>query len=484
MGNLKLRFNIQGETNYVIVRWFKNSSPLTQATGLVDGVLVDQVVYPAPHSEESLLIDELDPVMHLVRWYRSIDGVNPDLELIKLSGDAGSRSEYSVTRFEYVVDRGYTNEVPVNTGTQVWSDPVSNTIELRDERLANGKYEVVEQGTGPLLESYYVDRTDDGGGFDWTVPDKVFQEGGVYFVYLHNRIDNVDGSGSGSGSGTGSSTGNIILIEDDEDFTGAMMGKTLVASYSDFMKTLTIPNLLLVADGYVDIITHSLKEATQQYLKVQFDAGDTVDMLGDEYNIIYLGQGEDMRLQFKNNICYMLKVPKGYERLGQRIYGDVVEKNTVLRIGTQFTQPNQPRLMQWIDMKGVPTVSEATWATLVLSDGVNEQINRGKFARNDVGDGTIRVPDDRDTALISLKYTDATVDSERMSQGAGSFQQNRFKSHTHRHKGAYDSGYDGGANNFLRGRTTNAFGNNDFLEATGGLKTRMDNIGLLPLLCI
>jgi hypothetical protein len=482
MGNLKLRFHIEGETDYVLVRWFKNSAPLTQATGLVNGTLVDQVVYPAPHSEESLLIDELDPVMYLVRWYRSVDGINPDVELINLSGDAGSRSEYSVSRFTYVVDRGYNNESPVSTGTQVWSDPVSNTIELRDERLANGKYYVKERGTGDIMDEEITDRTDAGGGFDWTVPEKVFNEGGVYFVYLLNRVDQV-GDGS-SGSGGGSGTSNIVLIEDDMDFTGAMLGKTLVASYTEFMKTLAMPNLLLIADGIIDIMTHDLIEEAQQYLAIQFDAGNTVNMLGDAYNVIYMGQGEHMRIQFKNNIAFILKAPEGYYTVGQPIYSYVQRKNTVLGIGTQYTQPNQPRLMQWIDMYGVPTVSEATWAALVSSEGVNEQINRGKFARDDAGAGTIRVPDFRDTATISLKYTDGTVDSERMSQGPGGYQQNRFKSHNHRHKGAYDSGYDGGGNNFLRIRSTNAFGSADAIEATGGLKTRIDSIGLLPLLCI
>lgn len=402
LGRIELVHSFLGETGYVILLWVKTESPLASVIGYVTGTGLGaqnatnqtRVVYPAAHSQQTLLIEDLDPVMFLVRAYRSADGVSLDTQINEIAVDAGSRSTYSTTTYEYVVDRGYTNLAPVVTGDEVWADPVDGSIELRDERLLDQDYAVFMRGLGQRRADEITDRTDAGGGFDLAVPLEVFNSGDTIFVTVQNRVDATGESGSGSGA----EVSDVFPITEDQDFDAATMnGKLLYVNYPGaVIGVLTFPNLSLIADSSFKVATHG---GAQTYLSLQLDAGDTVRFQGDDKNVIHLGKSEEISIMIRNNIMYVLSDGTNYKRLGQRIWGDKLELNSVYRDGTQYTQASQPRMMEFVDsLPGGQVISEAAWAAG----------DKSKFARDDVG-GTIRVPDSRTKFVRAVSAVDGSV---------------------------------------------------------------------------
>jgi hypothetical protein len=92
-------------------------------------------------------------------------------------------------RFEYVVDRGYNNTSPVNTGSQVWADPASNQRQIVDQSLAGAAKEDVElsmRGTG-------IRRLDEfnllsGGGIELADVNEVFNPDDSIFITYFQKV--------------------------------------------------------------------------------------------------------------------------------------------------------------------------------------------------------------------------------------------------------------------------------------------------------
>lgn len=486
MGSLTGSHNFTGETNYIIMVPKKSTAPLSDVICTIDGVAAQtRKVYAAPHSQRSFLIEGLDPVWYIIKFYRSVGGVALDEEILTLAGNALTGALYPITKYEYVVNRGYDNTAPVATGSEVWADPSEGDTGIRDERLLNKTYWIEERGTGSLRTDEITDRSDAGGGFDFSAAliadGKVMNDGATYIATVIERVDAAPTSGGGS-----SDYNDIVILTADIDFDPTLhASRVLISNWASDIGTLTMPNLSLLPDCKFKLQTHG---GTQSFAAIQFDAGDTIEFRKSDLNVLYLGSGEEIEIIIKDNVAYIGDYDGDYDKVGQRVWGDAdTELNAVIRNGTQYTQASQPRLMQWIDEYGIVTISEGTgatqWGYSTSLDGETIFPNKGKFARDDVG-GTIRVPDDRDRTMIALKNTDGTTDSLRQAQGAGGFQKNTFKAHSHRLRGSYGYGnYSGGGNTFWRSPNSAApYEDVDLMEDTGGDKTRMDNTGMLPLL--
>lgn len=504
-GRIEIKHIFPDETDFVIftIRKVSNLVTLVPAT-FFDGVttLTNQTkfVYPAPHPESVMVLTDIDPTMYLVTAYRSSDGVSLDEQLdIQLAVDASTGAQFAVDKFEYVVNRGFNNTSPIPTGSEVWNDPVSGQNQLRDERLLNKDYWVVERGTSLLLTSEYTDRSDEGGGFDFTADGKNFEDGGVYFVIVKNRVD-VLSTGPGSG---GSDYNDIVPMPGDLTFDQATMtSKTIVSTYAGSNKViiLSIPNLSILSDTKFRIQAHG---GTQRYIAVQLDVGDSVMVRGASLNVFYVAIGELVEVVVKNNVMHIISPMTGYEKLGQRIWGEIVDSVTLRRDGVQYQQDDVPRLMQFVSLL-TNTVTEAQWATSALDPKTGETIYpwKGFFAVDNLA-GTIRVPDDRGKTIRALK-TD-TGDSDRHTQGAGGYQHHRTSmksvkvgirngvggSSTGSISGTGFSGQDsysnwitenGSTESHIRFNTPGGPGVGDGFEGTDENSTV--NTGMIPLICI
>lgn len=339
-GALYVSHHFQGETGYVIMTWAKSTTPLTE---------IGRVVYAAPHVQEFYNIENLAPVWHIIRFWRSADGVSLDEEINILAGNARNGSVYQLTRYEYIVGRGL-REVDGDTDETIWEDPAQDDDTLIDTRLAGGKYFVEERMTGSMLDNEFTVNTT--GGFTWT-GGKVFNDGGVYFVYLMNRLDMSGGDDTGVDSDT-------IIITGDIDFSVAdHNGKTLLVQGSAQVVTIAIPNLTTIADSKFKVVSHL---GAQFNVVVQFDEGDHIIISQQEENEVILGVGEAVEIEFINNTPFITN-DFNYDTLGDTVlsWSNVAAPNRLKLSGQTIADVTTRPRLKWILENRVETISISAW---------------------------------------------------------------------------------------------------------------------------
>lgn len=425
-GFLNIGHGFAGESQFIVVDWVRSTAQGTPVPGAVtgtglgaqDGTIQTQVFYPAPHVNEALQITELPEVWFLIRFWRSTDGISKDALLLELAGNARTGAVYPITRYEYVVDRG-------NGEPDVWDDPVSGTIELRDTRLAGANYWVEERGTGSFITGEIVDRTDVGGGFDLAIDGKTFDAGGVYVVYVITRID-LPGDDSGIDFGSE----DILILTSDQDYDPITMnGKTLLSDFPGTVGILTMPNLLLLSNGKFTLDTNF---GDQRNVILQLDVGDTVRFNGDDVNSIILGQNESIDFVIKNNVLYAIRPKTNHGKLGTFQYSYNLLPNTLPVDGSLLAHADYPRVEELLDSLPAGTVvNETTWQTsIVESDGVTVYPNKGKWMSDGIN---FRTPDLRNQTLKVLASMIAgTV--------AGTYDHQRLLDHYHAIASSLDDG--------------------------------------------
>lgn len=477
-GFLNISHNFAGESQYIVCEWVKSTAQGTPVVGHVTGAPglgaqndtdQTQVFYPAPHVNEQLQIINLPEVWFLVRFWRSVDGTSKDVLLLELAGNARTGAVYPITRYEYVVDRGYNNTTPVVT-EGVWSDPVTNDTGIRDTRLLEKTYWVQERGTGDLLAAEITDRSDDGGGFDFVEFSKVMNSGAVYIVYVLERIELV---GDDSGVPGGGSSG-VYLLTGDEDYNPVTMGgKTIIVAGAGPIITLSFANLALLADSNFRAQTHG---GTQRNFVLQLDTGDTVNFRRDDVNKITLGIAEEIEIEIDNNIMYVVDHHTGHEKLGTVAYSYKELLNALLADGELRTLADFPRVEELLnELPATSVVNETTWqTTAVQADGQTVAINKGKWMRDGAN---FRAPDLREKVLKGID--DSLV--------SGRYEHQEIMAHDHDLRGSFGyGGYDGGGNTFFRIRNlTDGFdAASKVMSDAGGASNIVNNTGLYPQIFI
>lgn len=439
-GRIFLRHNFDGETGYVIIRWFKNTSPLTPASGLVNGSTVTQVVYPAPHTEQSLVITEIDAVMYTVRAYRSTDGVNPDEQINSVAVDASQSAINILSQIIYIVGRGETG------------DPYEGDTGIRDSRLLDKEYNIEERGTGTLVpETEWIDRSDDGGGFDFAQEGKVFYSGGVYVVTIQERQD------IPTGTGFAGVFGDVVIVTEDTEYSiDEHAGKNVITSSTDPVLTFSISQLSTVGDSRVRI-QHG---GTQTNTVIQLYAGDTVFFRGSAVNKICLGKGEWIELLIKNNVMYVVAYQTAHNTLGmiRWLWAINDQPNTVIAAGAgPFELAEYPRVAEILST--TTTVSLAAWAT-----------DRGKWG---LTGSQFRFPDLIGYFIRAVSSDVGRTEAEQVGPHTHPFYHGR--------NGGIDNNPNGGgiANNLL-----NPITENGYVLVNAGSENRPKNMGLVPHICI
>lgn len=485
-GFLNISHNFAGESQFIVIDWVKSTAQGTPVPGIVtgtglgvqDGTAQTQVYYPSPHVNEQLQVTELPEVWFLVRFWRSTDGIAKDVLLLELAGNARTGALYPITRYEYVVDRGYDNTAPVVTDG-VWSDPVQDDTGLRDTRLLDKTYWVQERGTGDLLAAEILDRSDLGGGFDFVDAGKVMNSGAVYIVYVITQID-LFGDDSGAPS---LDDGGILILTTDQDYDPlTMAGKTLLADWPGTVGTLTLPNLALLSDGKFTLDTNL---GSQRNVVLQLDTGDTVRFRGEDVNSIILGEAESMDFVIKDNVLYALRPNTNHFRLGQRIWADMVLLNTLPCDGVSRLLTDYPRAEQLLDaLPAGATVNDTVWNTSQEEpDGQTSYPNNGKWMREGLN---FRPPDMRSKSVKAIAATDGSIVS-------GGYDHQQLASHYHFIANDQDGGTPYLSTNHSTGGNL-GYGFNGSSTVPDKYRTGDSNIGgstnkvnstvLFPLICI
>jgi hypothetical protein len=219
--------------------------------------------------------------------------------------------------------------------------------------------------------------------------------------------------------------------------------------------------------------------------------------MGEDKNVIHLGKSEMIAIMIRNNVMYVISDDTNYRKLGQRIYGDKVELNTIRMDGTLYDQADQPRLMEFIEsLDGTQIATEGQWASSQVVNYIVPEVGtattksifpyKSMFARDDVG-GTIRVPDETD--MIRKGY--AAGQTGRPVDKVGGRQVDDVGEHYHALPIREDNatlGFGGIAltvpSRPYEDMTASATTTVIHRSAKAGSKTTPENTGLIPLLCI
>lgn len=291
MGRIGLNTAISGLTGKLIIRWVKASAPLAEVGRL-----------PAanfPYDAVDVLID-LDPVVYIVQWWRSDDGVALSQLIKDWSIDAGLYNETIIRTYQYVVDRG-------DGDSGVWADPVDLDTGLVDTRLDGATKDellVHEAGYGNKIDAEY--ELLPGGGISLN-DGKTFDTQVRWFITWTRTLAQSGGGGSGSGSGGSGKYTGVELLANNRDFyvdpTDNLYNKLCIADFAGTVGTITFGAFELIPDN--TLVTFQTHKGAQNYLRLQFNPGDTVRYLNADVNYIDLAKGENITLYFFAGACYV-----------------------------------------------------------------------------------------------------------------------------------------------------------------------------------
>lgn len=152
------------------------------------------------------------------------------------------------------------------------------------------------------------------------------------------------------------------------------------------------------------------------------------------------------------------------DRIGLIEYGYVAKEYHIVALGGRFLRADYPKLWAWLQANPSVLKTQVQWESEVLANG-----GICGFFSLDNGISTFRVPL-LDKAFLRMD-----------SRGVASYENDMFKSHSHRVKGATGNIPSEGTNNYSLPWESSVLGYKN-TDITGGTETRPKNIAVLPLI--
>lgn len=288
MAQIGLRISVSGLSGSLLIVWKEASAPLAEVGRSAAFAFPYNAVYS---------ITDINPVSHIVQLWRSDDGVSLDQLIVGWTIDASIYSEISADTYQYKVGRG-----TVVVGPPAWEDPDDTDTELIDERLDGATEDelyVVEAGYGPRANDEYDLRV--GGGIV-LLDGKTFDQDVRWFITRHKTVAQAVPPTSNQSQFAG-----VAVITDDRDVfvsgSDNLYNKLVIANKAGSVLTLNFPDLMLIPNH--TRISFNTHDGTQKYLKLQFDAGDTVKFFNVAKNVVYLAKCEEISIYFLDGVCYV-----------------------------------------------------------------------------------------------------------------------------------------------------------------------------------
>jgi hypothetical protein len=371
MAMIPLKIKISGYTGKLLIQWFEESAPLAQV-GISDD-------FDFPY-DDTYNIADIRPVVHIVKMWRSDDGVSLDELIDSWQVDAARSEQPQFLKCEYKVDRGSTE------GTEgegdYWIDPENLDTELIDERLAAAEQSelvVHEAGYGDLHEDEYELR--DGGGIV-LLNGKTF-DSDVRWTIKWFKIITVTESPDQSNASEFTSV--VVVTADRDAYVDAndnLYNKFVVCNKAGSVLTITFDDLSTIPnDTKIFFGTH---QGAQKYVKLQFDTGDNISWFGQSKNVVYIPKCEIVGIYFYDGAVYFIKAPERGLLRGSVVadYDNTRHTDTGAYILAdestgELAKADYPGLYEFIE--NLPSGSKKTLGTGVGQWGESATINAGKI---------------------------------------------------------------------------------------------------------
>lgn len=394
MAKIFLSWNIVSTSDVLVVAREKDD-PLAE--------VYRSVVYHPPHSIRNETIDNINPVMHQVEIWTTVDGTT----LLALKGrcdiDASLGDTVAMSIIPFIVGRG-------NTAPNY--DPDIEGSQYVNPDLDGRTYLVFKPGFGPLQWDVNI-QTITGGGFEF-IDGQTFIENEEYTVLVSNVVATPP-------SGPGKSY--------PEDITTLTSSRNLVSGDYNKMIVVTGAGLLVLTITDINLIPNNTKfglntqAASSSWVTLQLPSGVTCNVRGTARNALYIGKGETVSFLKKLGTLYIVQWDGDVHRVGDIVYkSGLAPINSVPAIGGWISKTAQPRLAQYASELPDGMVTGATDDIFPFID------NLSKF---NIGTTKIWVPD-LGGYFIRSYDPNADIDPDGASRDSGSHQLDGVGRHIHK----------------------------------------------------
>lgn len=368
-------------------------------------------------------------------------------------------------------------------------DPVSGESVAPSIAALIGKdYYVVQRGIGQLRQVREIEvETDNTVGNYTLLGGATFNSEDTYIIKVRPQFV-VNPAGS---VGIGIYK-DVVLITSDTLLSSSDFGKLLIVEGVMSVVTLQLPAIASILTK----ISLWVRSMGENHINVVIKAatGETITATGRTANTFILGRATEAEIINLGGTLYGFTDDIDIKRRCQTDWGYYVGLNRVKADGSSLLIADYPALKQAFDLLPATAVcTETQWNSSQilgyvlrsLANGTNDFQEtktvypyKGKFAITDDGLSII-VPDLRNKFIRGLKFIDTFSDSERITQDAGGYQMDDFKGHTH----ALETSE--GVGGFGKATVGNEATEGTLYDRlTGGVETRGENIGLIPLIII
>lgn len=329
MAKIFVSFTIVSTSNFFLVAR-ETGSPLAEVYR--SGLLTP------PHTQRNITIDNLNPVMHRVELWTTVDGVNLDQLRGRCDIDASQYTQVAFSNLYFIVGRG----LPL--------DPAANTNQYDNPDLAGKDYTVFMPGFGPLIEGIHIERnTDinnvDLGGFHF-INGMEFLDGAEYTIMIANLTTQQITAGNNSGYPNSiiSVIGNIDLAQ--PHYTNLLE----VISQNNNNITVTIPDINLIPENTkFGINTHNFNyDHGYRYTILQLPSGAFTLINGVQRNTVYVARGENVSFMKQGAYLRIINDWVGPKTVGTRVlYDGGWPLNGLPLLGGWYFKSQYIRLFEW-----------------------------------------------------------------------------------------------------------------------------------------
>lgn len=403
MAKIFVSFTIVSTGNWFLIAR-EDGAPLAE-------VYRSPVLLP-PHTQRNQTIPNLNPVMHRVELWTTIDGVNPDQLRGRCDIDASQTSSVAFEPLPFIVGRGF--------GAPYY-DPAGDPNDQYDNPdLVDKDYLVFKPGFGPLHWGVHIEKIVTGG-FKF-INGWVFADGEEFTLMISNIVTSTATS-SGSGYPDG-----VVAVTANIDLSPTHYKKLLeVQAFTNLQ--INIPDIDAIPENTVfGINTHYLPDdpdaPTFHYCLLQLPAGAYCMIAGVQRNVVPIGRGEEVSFIKKGAYLRLVSWDGDYRRVGEKVYADSVRPvNGLPLLGGWFSKDLYYRIYWW-HVANIPIGEQGTGYT----DNQNpDAVNRVKWI-----DGNVMFwAPDHGGYFTRAHAVDDIVDPNGSTRAINSIQVSENKSHNH-----------------------------------------------------
>jgi hypothetical protein len=279
----------------------------------------------------------------------------------------------------------------------------------------------------------------------------------------------------------------VVLKTENFSVVSADFGKKFIIDADAKVVNVKVDEILTI----IQKVPIFFESVGTEHVNVVIEAAtdETIQSFTESQTFI-LGRGEKAELIRLGDIMYAFSDSLDIKKAGQIEWGYYLSANRLWADGSEYDCADYPRLKKAMDATGSGVVKTYTqWAATATVNGVaGVSINKGFFALSNDG-LKFKVPDLRNKFVRGLKNNLGT-DTERVENKPGGYQDSMFKEHGHDLLTGGDGTPADPGKTLIRqsyngdGYTSGASSLGPYVEEVGGVETRGENIGLIPMIII